>query len=376
MDRADSVATQLIPDVLRRTDLLPAEKIVRLLALDGSLVEHEDASCDLDEAARLQLYRQMLITRRVDAEAISLARQGQMAVYTSSLGQEAAQVGSASALRSDDWIFPAYREHGVARVRGLDPAELLHHNRGTWISTHDPRVHRFAPQTVSIATQIVHAAGLATAARLAGDDIAAIAYFGDGATSEGDFHEGLNFAAVFDAPCVFFCQNNQWAISVPVDRQTRAPSIAHKAIGYGIPGVRVDGNDVLACFAVTAAALERARAGLGPTLIEAVTYRRAPHSGSDDPTRYEDPVVAEQWVDLDPLARFERHLRILGCWDDSLVAEWTAEGDQLAAAVREALYDAPAGDPLEAFDHVFSAQTGHLVAQRRQMESELRGSGS
>src|SRR5581483_10690560 len=244
-----------------RTDLLPASEPVRILGADGEQRDHPDYPVNLDDGGLRALYRFMVITRKVDDEALKLGRQGQLAVYTSSLGQEAAQVGSAYSLTDRDWIFPSYREHGAARVRGLDPVEQLHHNRGTWVCGHDPVRHRFAPQTVSIATHLPHAAGLAAAARLAGDDLVVMAYFGDGATSEGDAHEAMNFASVRGAPVVFFCQNNGWAISVPVGDQLAAPSIAHRGIGYGMPGIRVDGNDVLACYAVSRWAVERARGG-------------------------------------------------------------------------------------------------------------------
>jgi pyruvate dehydrogenase E1 component alpha subunit len=355
----------------RRLDLLPSEEPVRMLGAGGDLAAAGEYPLDLDDDGLRALYRHMLITRRVDDEALKLGRQGQLAVYTSSLGQEAAQVGSAYALADRDWIFPSYREHGAARVRGVDPVEQLQHNRGTWVCGHDPYRYRFAPQTVSIATHLPHAVGLAAAARLAGDDLVVLAYFGDGATSEGDTHEAMNFAAVRGAPCVFLCQNNGWAISVPVHEQLAAPSIAHRAVGYGMPGVRVDGNDVLACYAVTRWAVERARRGEGPALIEAMTYRMEAHSGSDDPNRYRPAADIDRWGEFDPLVRYRRFLDARGLWSAELDGEVAERGDAMAAAVRAGIYDAPHGDPLELFDHVYAERPGSLGAQRDAMRREI-----
>jgi pyruvate dehydrogenase E1 component alpha subunit len=355
----------------RRTDLLPTEEPVSILDAAGGQREHPDYPVGLDDDGLRELYRFMVITRTVDDEALKLGRQGQLAVYTSSLGQEAAQVGSAYALTDRDWIFPSYREHGAARVRGLDPVEQLHHNRGTWVCGHDPVRYRFAPQTVSIATHLPHAAGLACAARLAGDDLVVMAYFGDGATSEGDTHEAMNLASVRAAPIVFFCQNNGWAISVPVADQLAGPSIAHRGIGYGMPGIRVDGNDVLACYAVTRWAVARARRGEGPTLIEALTYRMEAHSGSDDPTRYRPPADLEVWGGRDPLIRYRNFLRgrgLLGAGFDTEVRE---EAAGMAAGLRAGIYDAPPGDPLEVFDHVYVDRTSELERQRDVMRREI-----
>jgi pyruvate dehydrogenase E1 component alpha subunit len=355
----------------RRAELLPSEEPVGLLDVDGVLGETAEYPLDLDGDGFRALYRFMVITRRVDDEALKLGRQGQLAVYTSSLGQEAAQVGSAYALTERDWIFPSYREHGAARVRGLDPVEQLQHNRGTWVCGHDPHQYRFAPQTVSIATHLPHAVGLACGARLAGDDVVVIAYFGDGATSEGDTHEAMNLASVRRAPCVFLCQNNGWAISVPVRDQLAGPSIAHRAIGYGMPGIRVDGNDVLACYAVTRWAVDRARRGGGPTLIEALTYRMEAHSGSDDPSRYRPASDIETWHRADPLIRYRRFLERRGLLRPEFESEVRDEAESMAAALRAGIYDAPAGDPLEVFDHVYVDRPSSLTVQRDMMRREL-----
>lgn len=346
---------------------------IRLLDVDGTYTEDPDWPIDLGDDQLLALYRSMAVARQVDTQAITLQRQGQLGVYASLLGQEGAQIGSAYALAPQDWAFPSYRELGVAVVRGVDPADLLRVYRGTWHGAHDPRKHHFGLISIPIATQALHAAGYAMAARLDSADCCAIAYLGDGATSEGDAHEAFNFAAVFDAPCVFFVQNNQYAISVPLTRQTRASTIADKAVGYGMPGYVCDGNDVLACYAVTRRALEHARSGAGPVLIEAITYRMEAHTTSDDPTRYRTDDELEQWRARDPITRFELHLRERGLVDDAVADEVAAAATAEAQAVRSAIHDEPDGDPLELFEHVSSEPTPQLTEQRALLAAELDG---
>jgi 2-oxoisovalerate dehydrogenase E1 component alpha subunit len=352
-------------------ELLPEPEPIRLLQADGTLLERADLPLDLSADDLRALHRHMVMTRRLDREALVLQRQGQLAVYASCLGQEGAQVGSAFALQPQDWVFPSYREHGVARVRGLDPVRLLHHSRGTWLADHDPYEHHFALQSIPIATHALHATGFAMGAKLDGKSIVTAAYFGDGATSEGDAHEAFNFASVYQASTVFFIQNNHWAISVPVSRQMHAPTIAHRAIGYGMPGVRVDGNDVLASYAVMRQAVARARRGDGPTLIEAVTYRMEGHSTSDDPTKYRTPGELEKWAEADPLARMEAFLRHAGLWDDDFFAQVEVEVQAIADRIRAEIYEAPHGNPLELFDHVYVRPTAELRRQREQMRAEI-----
>ena len=352
--------------------LLPPDEPFQLLDVDGSAIGEADPAGDLDDDRLVELYRTMVVARQLDAQAIRLQRQGQLGVYASLRGQEAAQVGTAAALAPNDWVFPSYRELGVALVRGLDPAMLLHVFRGTWLGGHDPVKHRFGLITIPIATQALHAAGFAMAARLDGADVVTVVYMGDGATSEGDAHEALNFAAVFAAPCVFVVQNNRWAISVPLSRQTRAPSIAHKAVGYGMPGYRCDGNDVLACNATMRRALDHARAGNGPVLIEAVTYRMEAHTTADDPTRYRDDAELDEWRAKDPIARYAAFLRRRGLLDDALADRVDEAARAEAASLRAAIADAPHGDPLELFDHVYAEPTPRLRAQRRMLAAELR----
>jgi pyruvate dehydrogenase E1 component alpha subunit len=351
--------------------LLPSHPPVQLLDDRGTLHEVEGYPLDLKEQDFRSLYRYMVLARRVDKQAINLQRQGQLGVYASLLGQEAAQVGSAYALSEQDWVFPSYREMGAALVRGLDPAKILHLFRGTWLSDHDPYQHHFGLLSIPIGTQALHAAGFAMGAKFDGKDVVVVAYFGDGATSEGDTHEAMNFAAVYDAPCVFFVQNNQYAISVPLSLQTRAPTIAHKAVGYGIPGLRADGNDVLATYAVTRQAVERARDGRGPSLIEAVTYRMEAHTTADDPTRYRSGAELAEWKARDPIARFETFLEREGLLDDACRAEIDQEAGAYAARMREEIYDAPHGDPLELFDHVYVDPPPSFAEQRALLRREL-----
>jgi 2-oxoisovalerate dehydrogenase E1 component alpha subunit len=328
---------------------------VRLLAPDGTLVEGSGYEPDLKKDDLLEIYRFMVLARRADAEATNLQRQGELGVYTPLLGQEAAQVGACYALEEQDWIFPSYRELAMAIMRRIDPVDVLHLFRGTWHGgMWDPREHRFALYSVPVGTQTLHAAGFGIAARLDGAPVVALACMGDGATSEGDFHEGCNFAGVWRAPVVFFCQNNQYAISVPLPRQTAAPTIAVKGLGYGFPGVRVDGNDVLACYAVTKEAVRRARGGEGPTLIEAVTFRMGPHSTADDPTRYRTEEEIRRWEALDPIRRFTAYLEREGILSDAVRQRVEEEARDLAAHIRAGIVGAPPRPAHELFEFVYS----------------------
>jgi 2-oxoisovalerate dehydrogenase E1 component alpha subunit len=353
-------------------ELLPGEPL-QLLAPDGTYREHPDHPLELDDVWLRDRYREMVVTRRIDREAINLQRQGQMAVYASCLGQEAAQVGSAAALAADDWVFPSYRELGVAVARGVDVVGLMHFYRGTWLGDHDPHANRYAMSSIPIGTQILHATGFAMGTRFDGLDTVTVSYFGDGATSEGDAHEAMTFAGVFGAPILFFVQNNQWAISVPRERQTAAPTLAHKAVGYGIPGVRCDGNDVLASYVVTRAAVDAARRGEGPTFVEAVTYRMEAHTTSDDASRYRSDEEVEEAASRDPIARLLRLLEQRGAIDAATRAEIDEQAEDRAAEVRKAIYDAPHGDPLEVFEHVYVDPSGHFEDQRDEMRAGLGG---
>jgi 2-oxoisovalerate dehydrogenase E1 component alpha subunit len=351
--------------------LLPTMEPVHLLDPDGTFHEDPEHPLDLDDQQLRELYRLMVVTRKVDREAINLQRQGQLGVYASCLGQEAAQVASAYALGENDWIFPSYRELGAALVRKVDAAGLLHLYRGTWLSDHDPYAHNFALMSIPIGTQALHATGFAMGARLDGNPIVALTYFGDGGTSEGDPHEAMTFAGVMRSPVVFFVQNNQYAISVPLEKQTAAPTLAHKAIGYGIPGRRCDGNDVLATYAVTRRAVERARSGEGPTFIEAMTYRMEAHTTSDDPSRYRTQEELDEAAKTDPIARMRNLLRKRDLYDDELERAIEEQAKETASVVRAGIYDAPHGDPMELFEHVYVDPTGHFEEQREQLRTEL-----
>jgi 2-oxoisovalerate dehydrogenase E1 component alpha subunit len=312
----------------KRTD----EPFVQLIAPDGTAVGDTDVGLKPDELR--DLLRLMIMSRRLDRECMALQRQGELTVYPPFEGQEAAQVGSAFALEPDDFIFPSFRELAAAVVRGVDVVEYLQYHRGTWHGgPYDPIASRFAPICVPVATQIVHAVGWAMGSKFDRKATCSIAYFGEGAASEGDFHEGANLAAVFGAPCILFCQNNGWAISVPYAEQAAAP-VVRRAAGYGMPGVRVDGNDVLAVYAVTKTAADRARAGDGPTLIEAVTYRMGPHSTADDATRYRDPAEEQAWRERDPIDRYRRYLVDSGTTDESFVADCEDEASEWVAGIR------------------------------------------
>ena len=320
---------------------------------------------DVDADALAALYRQMAVVRRLDVEATHLQRQGELALWPPLLGQEAAQVGSAVALRPDDFVFPSYRENGMALLRGVPALDLLRVWRGSTFSSWDPNETRVATQQIIIGAQALHAVGYAMGVQRDQADVATIVYFGDGATSQGDVNEAMVFSASYQSPVVFFCQNNHWAISEPVRLQTRR-SIADRPWGFGIPSMRVDGNDVLAVLAATRAAVERAADGGGPTFIEAVTYRMGPHTTADDPTRYRDDAELEAWKARDPLTRVEAHLRTLDVDVDAVLAQAQAEADELAAEVRRALEALEEDGADRLFDEIYAEPHQELERQRRE----------
>ena len=335
---------------------------VRILAPDGSLTGDPDVGLDEDELR--MLLRWMLLARRLDRECIALQRQGELTVYPGFEGQEAAQIGSAAALGSEDFIFPTFRELAAALILGVDPVAYLAYHRGTWHGgPYDPIASRFGPICIPVATQIAHGVGHAMGQRLDGLDACTLAYFGDGSASEGDFHEAANLAGVFGSPVILFCQNNGWAISVPAAQQT-AGEIWKRAEGYGFPGVRVDGNDVLAVYRVTKEAAERARTGHGPTLIEAMTYRIGAHSTADDAGRYRDDADVELARTFDPISRFRTWLVEQGTVDHDLLATWDEEIATEVSVIREGVIGQEA-PPVEAmFDHTFAAPTPQFERMR------------
>ena len=291
-------------------------ELIQLLTPEGERVHHPEFDLEFSEEELRGFYRDMVLVRRIDTEATALQRHGELGIWAQLLGQEAAQIGAGRALRPQDYVFPTYREHGVAWCRGLDPLRLLGLFRGVDHGGWDPREYNFGLYTIVIGAQTLHATGYAMGMQRDGDvgtgdperDAAVLAHFGDGASSQGDVNEAFIFAASYNAPVVFFCQNNQWAISEPIERQSRIP-LYQRALGFGFPGVRVDGNDVLATYAVTKAALQRARDGQGPSFVEAYTYRMGAHTTTDDPTRYRLSGDVENWKLKDPIARLEVYLR-------------------------------------------------------------------
>ncbi|MEU6974707.1 MULTISPECIES: pyruvate dehydrogenase (acetyl-transferring) E1 component subunit alpha [unclassified Streptomyces] len=338
-------------------------ELVQLLTPEGQRVQHPEYDIDLNSEELRGLYRDMVLSRRFDAEATALQRQGELGLWASLLGQEAAQIGSGRALRDDDYVFPTYREHAVAWCRGVDPTNLLGMFRGVNHGGWDPNSNNFHLYTIVLGSQTLHATGYAMGVAKDGADSAVIAYFGDGASSQGDVNEAFVFAAVYNAPVVFFCQNNQWAISEPIEKQTRVP-LYQRARGFGFPGVRVDGNDVLACLAVTRSALERARRGEGPTLIEAYTYRMAAHTTSDDPTRYRRDAEREEWEAKDPILRLKTYLENEGHADAAFFEELEAESETLGKHVREVVRAMPVPEHMAIFDNVYA--DGHaLVDEER-----------
>jgi 2-oxoisovalerate dehydrogenase E1 component alpha subunit len=353
-------------------------ELIQLLTPEGERVEHPEFSFDLDDEAIKGFYRDLVLTRRIDTEATALQRQGELGIWASLLGQEAAQIGSGRALREQDYAFPTYREHGVAWCRGIDPLHLLGLFRGVDQGGWDPLADKFALYTIVIGAQTLHATGYAMGMQRDGAvgtgdpdrDAAVIAYFGDGATSQGDVNESFIWASVFNAPVVFFCQNNQWAISEPIERQSRIP-LYQRALGFGFPGLRVDGNDVLAVYAVTQAALQRAREGSGPTFVEAYTYRMGAHTTSDDPTKYRVIEELEHWKLKDPIERVKAYLSRNGVVDDRYLAAVEAESDELAAHLRQGCLDLPDPDPLDIFDQVYEETTDELQAQKAQFAHYL-----
>jgi pyruvate dehydrogenase E1 component alpha subunit len=349
------------------------EDLIQLLTPAGERVtdpSYEGWVADVTDDQLASLYEDMLVARRIDTEATALQRQGQLGLWPPLLGQEAAQIGSARALRSDDFVFSSYRENGVAYCRGADLTDMVRVWRGVGHGGWNPFEIGMAVPAVIIGAQTLHATGYAMGCQKDGVDSVAVAYFGDGATSQGDVNEAMVFAASFKAPVVFFCQNNQWAISEPVGLQATRP-IADRAPGFGIPSMRVDGNDVLAIMAATRVALDRARRGEGPTFIEAVTYRMGPHTTSDDPSRYVDPEVQEEWAAKDPILRLERLLGAKGLLTDELAASVKAKADAVAKEVRDGCYSLEAPEALTVFDNVYATEHSGIERQKSQYAAYL-----
>ncbi|MBG6190390.1 pyruvate dehydrogenase E1 component alpha subunit [Arthrobacter sp. CAN_A212] len=342
------------------------DTLIQLLSPSGVRRENSDYDrwvADVDGPALQALYEDMVVVRRIDAEATALQRQGELALWPPLLGQEAAQIGSGRALREDDFVFSSYRENAVAYCRGVDFTDILRVWRGNASSGWDPFTINMATPQVIIGAQTLHATGYAMGIQNDGADSVAVTYFGDGATSQGDVNEAMVFAASYQAPVIFFCQNNHWAISEPVGLQAHVP-IANRAPGFGIPSVRVDGNDVLACLAVTRQALNRARTGGGPSFIEAVTYRMGPHTTADDPTKYRDANELEDWAAKDPISRLATLLQSMGLMTDEFVAAVNTKAAEVAAKLRSGCIEMPEPEPMDVFKHVYSTPNSWLDRQQ------------
>ena len=325
---------------------------------------------DVPPEVQRRLYEDMILLRTFDERAINLQRQGRIGTFPPSLGQEASEIGSAHALRRSDWVVPSYRDHGALMVHGLPLSNVVLFAMGRTPSLSSAL--KALPTSIPIATHLPHAVGLAVAAQKLGTDDLAMAYFGDGGTSEGDFHEALNFAGVYKAPVIFFCQNNGWAISVPRARQTASETLAQKAVAYGIAGRRVDGNDVLAVYQVVGEAAVRARRGEGPTLIESLTYRLGPHTTADDPSRYRPADEYQDWKESrDPIQRMGGYLMahgLLTAEDNQAIRQ--AAQDRIQAEVEAAEALAPV-EPGGMFQYVFRQPPGDFATQQRRIEEAV-----
>lgn len=348
---------------------VPTVEVVSVLDEDGRVDAALEPAIPPEDLQHL--YRTFLLARRFDDRMLRLQRQGRIGTFGPIRGHEAAVLGSIYALRSTDWLVPYYREWPAYMWRGWPLDNLVLYYAGFSEGMRVPDGFRDLPLCIPIASQVPHSVGLAYASRFKGEDSVTLVYFGDGASSHGDCQEAMNFAGVFQVPLVFFCLNNQWAISLPRTKQTHAKTIAQKSVAYGFPGVQVDGNDILACYLATREAVERARRGEGPTLIEALTYRLSLHTTADDPTKYRDDAEVRAWEAKEPLPRFRRYLESKGLLDDARQAAVEADVD---AQIREAVERAEArmqANLLEAFDEIYAEPTRELRAQRAELEQEL-----
>ncbi|MFD5225384.1 pyruvate dehydrogenase (acetyl-transferring) E1 component subunit alpha [Microbacterium sp. NPDC058342] len=338
----------------------------RIISPDGSRVPNPQLDRyieDVDFQTLRDLHRDMVVLRRIDAEGVALQRQGQLGLWAPCNGQEAAQIGTGRALGADDFVFPSYRETGVMYARGAHPGDYVRMWRGEEGAAYDPAVLNIAPLQIIIGAQSLHAVGYAMGIQRDGTDEVAVTYFGDGATSQGDVNEAMIFAASYRAPVVFVCQNNHWAISEPVGLQSQYP-LAGRAPGFGIPSLRVDGNDVLACVAAMRWALDHARSGKGPAYLEAVTYRMGPHTTADDPKRYRDEAELEQWRRRDPIARLEAHLRAAGELSQDHLDAVQAQADDMAREMRAACLNMVTRPAMAVFDGVYAEPHAGIERQR------------
>jgi pyruvate dehydrogenase E1 component alpha subunit len=351
--------------------VLPAERELRRVIGDGDTIPDREVE-GLSERDLLELHRSMVLLRTYDERSVVYHRQGRIGTYAIYWNHEAMQAGSAYALDDEDWIFPSYRESAIGLLRGIPAATILSWWRGHPAGWWNPADYNVASICVPIGTHVPHAAGLAWGKRLRGESTVAIAYFGDGATSEGAFHEGANFAAVMRAPLVLFCNNNGWAISTPVSAQTRAEALVDKAVGYGMPGVRVDGGDVLAVYEATREAVERARAGEGPTFVEAVSYRAAPHATADDPRAYIDLERVEEEKRTECLGRYERYLQRLGVLSEQRAQAVRDEAAELMRAGIAAAEAEPDADISLVFENALADPPPSFASDLAEVRRSIR----
>ena len=358
-----------------RKNITLSEKIEYLSILDESGKLDKKLEPEISEDILLQLHRIMLLGRRFDERLLNLQRQGRVGTFAPIKGQEAAQLGAVANLSRSDWMVPAFRETAAELWRGRSLESIILYYNGYNEGVDIPEDHNDLPISVPVGSQIIHAVGVGWAAKYRQKKDVAMTFFGDGATSEGDFHEGLNFAAVFQAPVIFMCQNNQWAISVPLSKQTHSKTLVQKALAYGMPGIQVDGNDILAVYAAAHEAVDRARSGGGPTLIECVTYRLMMHTTADDPKRYRSDEEVERWSKRDPLPRFQRYLMDKGLLAEAKIKSVESEVlDEIQTAVDRAEKQMEAlGNPLDMFEHAYAKLPPHLKEQKAQLAQELAG---
>jgi len=356
-----------------RKKITISEKVEYLSILDEKGKLDKTLEPDISEDILLQLHRAMVLGRRFDERLLNLQRQGRIGTFAPIKGQEAAQLGAVANLRPGDWMVPAFRETAAELWRGRSLESIIIYNNGYNEGIDIPEDRNDLPISVPVGSQIIHAVGVGWAAKYRQKEDVAMTFFGDGATSEGDFHEGLNFAAVFQAPVIFVCQNNQWAISVPLSKQTRSPTLAQKALAYGMPGIQVDGNDMLAVYAAAQEAVARARTGGGPTLIECVTYRLLMHTTADDPKRYRSDEEVEQWSKRDPLPRFQKYLMDKGLLSAAEIKAVESEVlDEIQDAVDRAEKQMEAlGNPMDMFEHAYAEMPPYLNEQKAQLAQEL-----
>jgi len=344
-------------------------KMFQILKPDGTL--QPGLKPPIDDKETLTLYQKMVFVRLADQRGLLLQRQGRFGTYAPLWGQEACQIGSAYVLQKGDWVFPAFRELGATLMMGIALKDFMLYWMGNEMGSRAPEGINLLPVSIPVGTHIPQAVGAAWAAKIRGDKIVAVAYFGDGATSKGDFHEAMNFAGVFKTPTIFFCQNNQFAISVPRSRQTASATIAQKAIAYGFDGIQIDGNDLFAVITVTREAVDKARSGGGPTLIEGVTFRFGPHTTADDPTKYRTDEEIERWKPLDPMIRLRSYLKAKGLWSEEVETRMTEDAQkEIDQAVKDA-EAVPAPELNEIFEYVFAEMTPPLKEQLEYLKSTL-----